>query len=54
MINSLHMLADVAGFGCTALLLKMPFTFTNKVYDYIYFVYTFSSGSCRASLTEYQ
>jgi len=54
MINSLHMLADVTGFCCIALLLKMPFTFTNKEYDYIYFVYTFPSGSRGASLTEYQ
>lgn len=52
--NSLHMLAGVAGFCCTALLLKMPFTFTNKEYDYIYFIYTLSSGSCRAAVTEYQ
>jgi len=54
MINSLHVLADVAGFCCSALLLKMPFTFTYKEYEYIYFVYTLSSGSRRAALTEYQ
>jgi hypothetical protein len=53
-ITSLHVSAGVAGFCCTALLLKMPFTFTNKEYDYIYFVYTLSIGSCRASITEYQ
>jgi hypothetical protein len=48
------MLAGVAGFCCTALMLKMPFTFTYEEYDYIYFVYTLCSGSCRAAPTEYQ